>query len=105
MGGWYCVACWEQLGRPPRTHLVEAGPGRGTLIAAILPATTPFADFQRSIEVQLIEVSPYMRAAQRRTLQRRAGGSVEPDDGADEARFRELAVRTTNPLRLCASRG
>ena len=28
-----------------------------------------------------------------------------PDDGADEARFRQLAVRTTNPLRLCASRG
>ena len=28
-----------------------------------------------------------------------------PDDGGDEARFRELAVRTTDPLRLCASRG
>ena len=28
-----------------------------------------------------------------------------PDDGADEARFRELAVRPTTPLRLCASRG
>ena len=85
--GIWCVASWHQLGKPERTHLVEAGPGRGTLIADILQATAPFPDFQRSIEVQLIEVSPYMRAAQRRTLQRRAGGPVESDDGggADEA--------------------
>ena len=41
-----CVSCWEQLGKPKRVRLVEAGPGRGTLMADVLRATTIFPAFQ-----------------------------------------------------------
>jgi hypothetical protein len=89
-----CVSCWEQLGKPKRVRLVEAGPGRGTLMADVLRATTIFPAFQvtptltltqpstlaltltlttfpalqDALSVHLLEVSPFMRGMQRRTL-------------------------------------
>ena len=57
-----CVSCWEQLGKPKRLRLVEAGPGRGTLMADVLRATSIFPAFQAALSVHLLEVSPVMRA-------------------------------------------
>lgn len=90
--GVWCVACWEQLGRPERLHLVEAGPGRGTLMADVLRSTAPFGDFQRALSVHLLEVSPFMRSAQREALlscDARHGGAQRqrselPTDGETE---------------------
>ena len=63
-----CVSCWEQLGKPKRLRLVEAGPGREPLMADVLRATSIFPAFQAALSVHLLEVSPVMRALQRRTL-------------------------------------
>ena len=78
--GVWCVSCWEQLGKPARVRLVEAGPGRGTLMADVLRATAIFPAFHKALSVHLLEVSPFMRGMQRRTL-----GRTEEADAAEPA--------------------
>ena len=54
------------MGRPDRVLLVEAGPGRGTLMRDALRAirqTTPA--FAQALSVRLVETSPRLRALQR----------------------------------------
>ncbi len=86
--GVWCVASWEMLGRPAAVSLVEPGPGRGTLMADVLRATAPFADFQRAATANLIEVSPHLRRLQRRTLSRRsreAAAAAEEEEEEEDA--------------------
>ena len=66
--GVWCVACWEGLGKPARLRLIEAGPGRGTLMADVLRSTAVFPSFQEALSIEMIEVSERLRAEQRRTL-------------------------------------
>ena len=64
LGLWAAVA-WEIVGRPSRVLLVEAGPGRGTLMADALRAVARAApEFGAALSVQLIETSPRLRALQ-----------------------------------------
>src|ERR1700761_1985179 len=58
LGLWAAVT-WQLLGQPDPVLLVEAGPGRGTLMADALRAVrvaTP--DFRAALSVHLIETSP-----------------------------------------------
>lgn len=67
MMGIWCVWMWQELGRPQQLRLVELGPGRGTLMADLLRSTAAFADFARSVSVELVEVavaSPVMALQQ-----------------------------------------
>ncbi|GBQ90964.1 hypothetical protein AA23498_1032 [Acetobacter nitrogenifigens DSM 23921 = NBRC 105050] len=62
LGAW-CVVAGTRLGGP--AHLVEAGPGRGTLMADALRVITRAApDFLQGGAVHLIETSPRLRACQ-----------------------------------------
>ena len=64
LGAW-CAAVWQSLGRPEPVLLVEAGPGRGTLMADALRLVDRVApDFSAAARVHLIETSPVLRAAQ-----------------------------------------
>jgi NADH dehydrogenase [ubiquinone] 1 alpha subcomplex assembly factor 7 len=64
LGLWAAIA-WEIMGRPRRVLLVEAGPGRGTLMADALRAVERAApEFRAALSVHLIETSPRLRAAQ-----------------------------------------
>jgi len=64
LGLWAAVA-WGILGRPRRVLLVEAGPGRGTLMADALRAVGQAApQFRAAISVHLIETSARLRALQ-----------------------------------------
>jgi SAM-dependent MidA family methyltransferase len=56
LGAWAKIA-WGMLGAPENLALVEAGPGRGTLMASALRVFTPAS-------VHFIETSPRLRAAQ-----------------------------------------
>jgi SAM-dependent MidA family methyltransferase len=67
LGAW-AAEVWTQLGRPPRTYLVELGPGDGTLMNDVLRAATLAPGFRQAIEVILVETSPPLREIQAGTL-------------------------------------
>jgi NADH dehydrogenase [ubiquinone] 1 alpha subcomplex assembly factor 7 len=68
LGLWAAVT-WELVGRPDPVLLVEAGPGRGTLMADALRAISRVAPaFQAALRLHLIETSPRLRAMQAERL-------------------------------------
>jgi NADH dehydrogenase [ubiquinone] 1 alpha subcomplex assembly factor 7 len=68
LGLWAAVT-WELIGRPDPVLLVEAGPGRGTLMADALRATGGVAPaFKAALKLHLIETSPRLRAVQAERL-------------------------------------
>lgn len=69
MVGVWCVMAWERLKRPNALHLVELGPGRGTLMADLLRATAHAKEFHDALSVHLVERSKKLRAQQRAMLE------------------------------------
>ena len=68
LGIWAAVM-WGLIGSPDPVLLVEAGPGRGTLMADALRAIGRVApDFRAALRVHLIETSPRLRAIQAERL-------------------------------------
>ena len=64
LGAWAAVT-WEALGRPDPVALIEAGPGRGTLMADALRAVAKVAPaFHAALRLHLVETSPRLRALQ-----------------------------------------
>lgn len=66
--GLWAVAVWHGLGQPDRLHLVELGPGRGTLMADALRAARGVPGFLQAIRLSLVETSPVLREAQGKAL-------------------------------------
>ena len=64
MVGLWLADRWIKMGKPQSFNLVEPGPGRGTLMADILRATSPVEDFQDALGVHFIEASKQLRALQ-----------------------------------------
>jgi NADH dehydrogenase [ubiquinone] 1 alpha subcomplex assembly factor 7 len=63
--GLWAAVTWQLVGSPSPVSLVEAGPGRGTLMADALRAARRAApDFAAALNVHLIETSPRLRTAQ-----------------------------------------
>ena len=68
LGLWASVT-WQSLGCPDPVLLVEAGPGRGTLMADALRAVAQVAPaFRAALRLHLIEMSPRLREKQARLL-------------------------------------
>jgi len=66
--GLWAVAVWQFMGEPSRVTVAELGPGRGTLVADALRTWRGAPKFLDSVSVALIETSPVMIEAQRKTL-------------------------------------
>jgi NADH dehydrogenase [ubiquinone] 1 alpha subcomplex assembly factor 7 len=66
--GLWCGIEWLALGQPDSVHLVELGPGRGTLMADILRVAKGVKGFSEAIRLHLVETSPVLRDHQRRQL-------------------------------------
>ena len=66
--GLWASTVWQTLGAPKPINLVELGPGRGTLMADALRAISLIPEFRDSINLQLVEISPTLRAIQSKTL-------------------------------------
>ena len=66
--GLWAAQCWLDLGKPERLRLVECGPGRGTLLVDALRAARSVPDFREALSLELIEISPVLKAAQLRSL-------------------------------------
>src|SRR3546814_8437654 len=82
--GLWCVERWLALGRPAPVHLVELGPGRGTLMADALRAGSRAAGFLDAVRVHLVETSPALRAAQRTRL-KGCGTTITWHDSLDRS--------------------
>ncbi len=68
LGLWAAVV-WQALGAPDPVLLVEAGPGRGTLMADALRAIgRAVPAFRAALRLHLIETSPRLRAIQAKVL-------------------------------------
>ncbi len=59
---------WMDRGTPERILLAELGPGRGTLMADVLRATSGVPGFHAALDLHLIEASPTLRARQTETI-------------------------------------
>jgi len=68
LAGLWMLEVWNAMGRPAPVHLVELGPGRGTLMADLLRATRLLPDFGQAAQVHLVETSPVLRQRQQATL-------------------------------------
>ena len=71
--GLWCAEVWRGMGQPARVRLVELGPGRGTLMQDVLRAARLVPEFERAVEVHLVETSPVLATLQREKL---AGAAV-----------------------------
>ena len=68
LGLWAAVT-WTMLAKPTPVSLIEAGPGRGTLMADALRAVRQAApDFANALRVHFVETSPRLRALQVRLV-------------------------------------
>lgn len=64
LGAWACVV-WQSMGSPDPARLIEAGPGRGTLMADALRCIHRVCPkFGTALRLHLVETSPRLRAAQ-----------------------------------------
>ncbi|UTW60116.1 SAM-dependent methyltransferase [Kordiimonas sp. SCSIO 12603] len=66
--GLYMADRWYKMGKPQSFHLIEFGPGRGTLMADILRATAPVEGFVDAAEVHFIETSLQLRELQKKKV-------------------------------------
>ncbi|MFT0891634.1 class I SAM-dependent methyltransferase [Pseudochelatococcus sp. G4_1912] len=66
--GLWAAETWRFMGEPAIVHLVELGPGRGTLMKDALRAAKALPAFHDAIEVHLVETSPVLRKLQAATL-------------------------------------
>ena len=77
-----CLAqVWLDQGQPPTFVLAELGPGRGTLMADALRATSMVPGFHAAAEICLVEASPVLRARQAKSL---SGHRVTWCDGVQD---------------------
>ncbi len=67
IGAW-CAGVWRTMGEPAAFHLVELGPGRGTLMADALHATKSVNGFHAAANIHLIEMSTALSEKQRMAL-------------------------------------
>jgi NADH dehydrogenase [ubiquinone] 1 alpha subcomplex assembly factor 7 len=63
--GVWLASVYEAMGKPKSFHLVELGPGRGTLMADLLKAAKVMTGFVDAAKVHLVETSPTLRKRQR----------------------------------------
>lgn len=70
--GLWCAVVWQQMGQPTHFHLVELGPGRGTMMNDALRAARIVPGFVGAAEIVLVETNDKLRDAQRQTLSQTA---------------------------------
>ncbi len=66
--GLWAAETWVAMGAPSHLHLVELGPGRGTLMSDALRAVSVVPAFAQAIDVHMVETSPVLAQAQQATL-------------------------------------
>ena len=66
--GLWAASVWRSMGSPALLHLIELGPGRGTMMADALRALRVLPPMYQALSVHLVEINPVLREKQRATL-------------------------------------
>ena len=66
--GIWMLAIWQQSNRPTPFHLVELGPGRGTLMSDMIRAIATDKEAAKHLHIHLVEISPTLRHEQEKAL-------------------------------------
>ena len=69
MLAFWCIAHWQEVGCPESLHLIELGPGRGTLMHDILRIGERQQGFLESLTVSCVEICPSLLIQQMQTLE------------------------------------
>lgn len=69
---------WIRMGKPGKVHLIEMGPGQGTLMADLLRILRP--EMRSALDIHLVEISPALTQIQ----QQRLPGEVSWHKNLDE---------------------
>ncbi|MBC8339241.1 MAG: SAM-dependent methyltransferase [Rhodospirillales bacterium] len=75
IGLWSAIQ-WQVMGEVDPFHLVELGPGRGTLMSDVLRAGRGVEGFLESLSLSLVEISPALKGVQEETLLARTGDEL-----------------------------
>ena len=67
LGAWLAER-WQAMGSPGGVHLIELGPGRGSLMADALRATRAVPGFHAALELHLVEINAGLRDVQQAAL-------------------------------------
>jgi len=67
IGLWQATS-WLNMGRPDKIHLIELGPGRGTLMQDALRAMKIIPGLLAATRIHLVEMSPILRKMQQKSL-------------------------------------
>jgi NADH dehydrogenase [ubiquinone] 1 alpha subcomplex assembly factor 7 len=66
--GLWSASVWKSMGSPANFHLIELGPGRGTMMADALRALRVVPPLYQALSIHLVEINPVLRDRQRATL-------------------------------------
>lgn len=64
IGLWF-ADLWLKLGRPVKVHLIELGPGNGTLMADVIRVLDVLPEFLKVIDLHFVEASPQLKNIQK----------------------------------------
>jgi len=64
----WCIAYWENLGKPKKILLVELGAGDGTLCKDLLKTFKKFNEFYNCLTINLLEISSKLKKIQKNKI-------------------------------------
>lgn len=67
IGLWF-ADIWLKMGKPKKVHLIELGPGRGTLMVDFLRSINVLPDFVNAIDLHFVDASPSLIELQKEKL-------------------------------------
>lgn len=66
--GLWAASVWRAMESPATLHLIELGPGRGTMMSDALRAMRVLPDLYQAVQVHLVEINPVLREKQKAAL-------------------------------------
>ncbi|CCE08786.1 conserved hypothetical protein [Bradyrhizobium sp. STM 3843] len=66
--GLWAASVWKAIGSPQQFHLIELGPGRGTMMSDALRALRVAPPLYQTLSVHMIEINPVLREKQKAML-------------------------------------
>jgi NADH dehydrogenase [ubiquinone] 1 alpha subcomplex assembly factor 7 len=79
MLGIWIYSTWEAMGSPSTFHLIEFGPGKGTLMVDMLTVLRKFPKCLAAVEVHFVELSLRLRQVQYDSLQKKFSNKPETE--------------------------